>query len=224
MLLVTYIVELKKVVKNYNALRVLDGVDFCVGSGEFIVIRGRSGVGKTTLLNIMGLLDKPDDGRILFDGLDVTDLDEDRRAEIRLRSIGFVFQFFNLIPELNVLENVMLPLLLLGFGRVEAERKALDVLRELGLGDLVYRGLGELSGGQLQRVAIARALVKNPKIILADEPFAHLDDYNRGVVEELFVRIVKDYGIPVVIATTDFEWKPKYYSRIGVLERGVLRF
>ena len=153
-----------------------------VRKGEMVSIVGPSGSGKSTLLNMLGTLDRPTEGRVLIDGVDITALDDNARAEFRNKKLGFVFQSYNLINRLNVLANVELPLALLGVPPVKRREMALNTLREVGLGDKAFNKSLELSGGEQQRVAIARALVAEPSLILADEPIGNLDSKSGTVV------------------------------------------
>ncbi len=171
-------IELKELTKHYrqgsNLIRALNGVSMTIGEAEFISVVGRSGSGKTTLLDLVGLLMRPTDGTVLIDGVDTATLKDSRRADLRGRRIGFVFQEYNLLSALDVLENVMLPLRYNGGGR-EGRARALDLLDQVGLGDRLHARADELSGGQQQRVAIARALVNRPALVLADEPTGAVD-------------------------------------------------
>jgi putative ABC transport system ATP-binding protein len=170
-------------------VRALDGLDLTIQHGEFLAVVGPSGSGKSTLMNIVGCLDRPTDGRYLLDGLDVAELDDDGLAALRSRSIGFVFQSYNLLPRTTALENVATPLAYQGVRRKEREARARETLERLGLGDRLTHEPAELSGGQQQRVAIARALVTEPAIILADEPTGNLDSTSgtevMGILREL---------------------------------------
>lgn len=174
---------------NGEAVEALRGVNLDIEEGEFAIVAGPSGSGKSTLLNLIGLLDTPTDGHIIVDGLDTTQLSEGRRTQLRNEKIGFVFQFFNLIPELTVIENVMLPRLIGGTPNDKAKEEAAKLLKMVGLGDKIFAGATKLSGGQMQRVAVARALVNQPAIILADEPTGNLDSKNAeeiiGLMHEL---------------------------------------
>ncbi len=182
--------------------RVLSDVDLVVREGEFVSLTGFSGSGKSTLLYLLGALDRPTAGRVLIDGIDVTELDDDGRAALRGEKLGFVFQFHFLLPEFTVLENVLLPMLRRGKrSRASAEQRATEVIRTLGLGDLAERRPSQLSGGQQQRVSIARAVANDPKIILADEPTGNLDSKNGVVVMEVFERLVREQGLTVVMVT-----------------------
>jgi putative ABC transport system ATP-binding protein len=197
------LIELSNVWKSYGAIDVLRGVNLTVGEGDFISIRGKSGAGKTTLLKIIGLLDAPDKGEVKIFGRSVNGLSDDERSELRLRYIGFIFQFFNLIPSLTVLENVELPLALAGVGWRERRKRALDLLEYFGLAGLAWRFPNTLSGGERQRVAIIRALSNNPKIILADEPTSSIDDENSQLLMNLLTEINRGRKVTIILTTTD---------------------
>ena len=173
------LVRLEEVKKTYlmgpTEVHALDGVSVDFEAGSFWALMGPSGSGKSTLLNLLGCLDRPTEGRYLLDGVDVGTLDDDELSELRLKRIGFIFQSFNLIPQLTVLENIELPLFYLGWSEQEGEARARQLAEEVGLGDRTGHRPTELSGGQMQRVAIARALVNDPAILLADEPTGNLD-------------------------------------------------
>ena len=182
---------------------VLHNITFSVQPGEFVAITGPSGSGKSTLMNILGCLDTPTSGTYLLEGLNVAELDDDELAEVRATCIGFVFQSFNLLPRMSVLDNVMLPLAYTQAPRFQREMMAVHALQAVGLPVVHYdHRTNELSGGQMQRVAIARALVNDPAIILADEPTGNLDSHTGRVVLETFHRL-KDTGKTIVLITHD---------------------
>ncbi|MGB9895949.1 MAG: ABC transporter ATP-binding protein, partial [Thermoproteota archaeon] len=174
-----------------------------VKGGEFISIRGKSGAGKSTLLKIIGLLEEPSEGKVKVFGKDVNELSDSEKSDIRLHYIGFVFQFFNLIPSLTVLENIELPLALAGLSKQRRREKALELLKYFNLSSLAERLPSTLSGGERQRIAIIRALVNNPKVILADEPTSSLDDENSELLIRLLNKINKEKKVTVVITSTD---------------------
>jgi lipoprotein-releasing system ATP-binding protein len=180
--------------------RVLDHIDLVVPRGQFVALTGASGSGKSTLLYLLGALDRPSAGEVFISGVEATDLDDDARAWLRSEKLGFVFQFHFLLPELTVLENVVVPLLHRGWPRGQAERDGRAVLARLGLSSLERRLPGQLSGGQQQRVSIARALAGRPTILLADEPTGNLDSANARIVIDTFESLVAD-GLTIVLVT-----------------------
>ncbi|MEM0336277.1 MAG: ABC transporter ATP-binding protein [Thermofilum sp.] len=196
-------IELSNVWKSYGTREVLRGVDLVVGEGEFVSIRGKSGVGKTTLLKIIGLLEPPDKGDVRLFGRSVNGLGDSERSRIRLYQVGFVFQFFNLIPSLTVLENIELPLALAGVGKKERRERAMELLRYFSLEELAGRFPDTLSGGERQRIAVVRALANNPRVVLADEPTSSLDEENSRLVVELLKKVNRERGVAVVVTTTD---------------------
>ncbi|MFQ5585517.1 MAG: ABC transporter ATP-binding protein [Thermodesulfobacteriota bacterium] len=184
-----------------KCVEVLKGVDLSLERGEIIAILGASGVGKSTLLHIMGGLDRPTRGEILYNDSQVFRQSERMLAAFRNRTVGFVFQFHHLLPEFTALENVMMPALLGGEGKEEAARKAAHLLEEVGLGDRLEHKPGELSGGEQQRVAIARALVRTPPLLLADEPTGNLDTHTGDDVFNLLLRMNEERGVTMVMVT-----------------------
>ena len=185
----TKMIKCENIHKSYGTLEVLRGVSLEVSQGEVVSVVGPSGAGKTTLLQIMGTLSPMDSGRLEIDGVDVSSMGDDRLSDFRNRHIGFVFQFHHLLPEFTALENVMMPALIGGASRGEAERHALELLRMMGLEARASHKPSALSGGEQQRVAIARAIVNRPSILLADEPSGNLDSKNREQVHALFFRL-----------------------------------
>jgi putative ABC transport system ATP-binding protein len=186
-------------------IHALRGVDMAIYGGEFAAIIGPSGSGKSTLLGIIGGLDSPTSGRVEIDGVDISRMNEARLTEIRNEKIGFIFQFFNLIPTLTAVENVMLPIQFARKSQFKPEKRARELLKMLGLGDRLNHRPSELSGGQQQRVAIARALANNPPLILADEPTGNLDSESGALVFETLHQIRNESGTTVVIVTHDPE-------------------
>jgi len=181
------LIEMTKISKDYflgeTVVHALREVDLPIERGEFVAVWGPSGSGKTTLLNLIGVIDRQTSGRLYIDDKEVANLSDDKRTELRNKSIGFIFQGFNLIPVLSALENVMLPLQIRGISSPEAKEKSLSRLDEVGLSNHVQHRPDKLSGGQQQRVAIARALVTNPSLVIADEPTANLDsDTSRKII------------------------------------------
>lgn len=197
------LIELRDVWKNYGGSEVLRGVNLTVGEGEFVSVRGKSGAGKTTLLKIIGLLENPDRGEVEILGRLISRLGDNERSRLRLQAIGFVFQFFNLIPSLTVLENIELPLALAGVKKHERLKRARELLDYFGLAHLAGRFPETLSGGEKQRIAIIRALVNNPKIILADEPTSSIDDENSQLLISLLKGINSERRVAIVLTTTD---------------------
>ncbi|MDZ4763777.1 MAG: ABC transporter ATP-binding protein [Chloroflexota bacterium] len=186
-----------------TVVHALRGVDMEIYSGEMVGIVGPSGSGKSTLLGLIGGLDSPSGGKIEIDGIDITRMSEDRLTEIRNEKIGFVFQFFNLIPTLTALENVVLPIQFARKARVNPNKRAKELLTLLGLHDRLNHRPAELSGGQQQRVAIARAMANNPPLVLADEPTGNLDTESGAVVLAALRQVQREVGTTVVIVTHD---------------------
>jgi lipoprotein-releasing system ATP-binding protein len=180
---------------------VLDGISLDIGRGEMLAIVGASGVGKSTFLHILGALDRPSSGRILYGDVDVFSLDANLVARFRNEHVGFVFQFHHLLPEFTALENVMMPALIRRVDRGEAADMASKVLNDVGLGGRLHHRPGELSGGEQQRVAVARALVLGPDVVLADEPTGNLDTHTGDAVHDLLFSINKQKGVTFVIVT-----------------------
>lgn len=199
-------------------LHALKNVSFHIKAGEFTAIMGSSGSGKSTMMNILGCLDKNSEGTYILDGIDVSKTKERDLCKIRNAKIGFVFQAFNLLPKLSALENVELPLVYAGVSKHEREARAKEVLKKVGLGERMHHKPNELSGGQRQRVAIARALVNNPAIILADEPTGNLDSASEEEVMELFQELNKQ-GKTIVIVSHEPE-VAKYCKRILLFKDG----
>ena len=201
------IIELLDTSRSYRIgeieTRALDDVSLTVDSGEFTALVGPSGSGKTTLLQIIGCLDKPDRGTVTINGKDVTRLNANGRADMRREVIGFIFQFFALVPVLNAYENVELPLLLNGVGAKERRERVMGLLDAVGLADRINNRPDQLSGGQQQRVAIARALAPRPLMVLADEPTANLDTANGEQAMEIMKRLNEQTGTAFIFATHD---------------------
>lgn len=199
------LLEVRGLFKSYGAngttVEVLKGIDLDVVAGDTIALVGPSGAGKSTLLHVMGTIDRPTSGEVLFEGERIFNLQDQPLAAFRNRSIGFVFQFHHLLPEFSALENVMMPLLIGGERRSRAEGRALELLKGVGLSHRVTHRPGELSGGEQQRVAIARALVREPKLLLADEPTGNLDMKTSEEVHALLYEIQRQTGIALVIVT-----------------------
>jgi putative ABC transport system ATP-binding protein len=220
-----------EVVKIENAARVykvgtvetqaLRGVTLSIENGEFTALVGPSGSGKTTLLQLIGCLDQPTSGKVYINDKDVTSLNRNQRADMRRGTIGFIFQFFALIPTLSAYENVELPLLLNGSKPQERRERVLELLNAVGLSDRANNRPDQLSGGQQQRVAVARALASKPTLILADEPTANLDSTNGEQVMEIMTRLNKETGVTFVFATHDPR-VIKYARRVVTLQDGLI--
>ena len=198
-------IEVKNIHKSFGTLEVLKGVDLTVEKGEIVSIIGKSGAGKTTLLQIIGTLDKPDSGSVVIDGVDVFALKEKELADFRNRHIGFIFQFHQLLPEFNALENVMMPAMIARMSEREAEQRAVQLLTELGMAERLTHKPNELSGGEKQRVAAARAMMMSPDVILADEPSGSLDESNKKELHKLLLQMREQYGQTIIIVTHDKE-------------------
>jgi len=202
-------IELVDLTKHYRqgktVVRALDGVSLEISVGEFVSVVGRSGSGKTTMLDLMGLLLRPTSGRVLIDGQDAGQLNDNRRADVRGLRIGFIFQEFNLLPALNVVENVMLPLRYTKSNVKDGRARSWELLEAVGLVDLARHRPDELSGGQKQRVAIARALVNRPTMVLGDEPTGSVDTQTSQELAGLMQWLNREEGVTFVIATHDLD-------------------
>jgi putative ABC transport system ATP-binding protein len=207
--------------KGDTAVTALDHLNLTVKAGEFVAVMGPSGCGKSTLLHLLGGLDRPSSGRVLIDGHNLTDLNDAKLTELRRRKIGFIFQFFNLIPVLSATENAALPLTLDGVRPTDAKAKAAEWLTKVGLGNRLNNRPDQLSGGQQQRVAVARALIADPALILADEPTGNLDTRASDEIAALLRQISDDWGRAVLMVTHD----PRiaaYADRIIFLKDGTM--
>ncbi len=196
-------IEIKNIKKSFGELQVLKGIDLSIGKGEIVSIVGPSGAGKTTLLQIIGTLDKPDEGNVMIDGVDVSHMNKKKLSDFRNKHIGFVFQFHQLLPEFTALENIMIPAFIAGASHSEAKKRAEELLAFMGLQERAGHKPNELSGGEKQRVAVARALVNNPNVILADEPSGSLDSKNKAELHQLFFDLRDKFGQTFVIVTHD---------------------
>lgn len=196
-------IEIKGINKRYGTLQVLDNVNVTINRGELVTIVGPSGAGKTTLLQIVGTLDSPDGGKVLYEGKEVLQLKERELARFRNKNIGFVFQFHQLLPEFSTLENVAIPALIGGAKQKDAEDRAKELLDYMGLSGRLDHKPSELSGGERQRVAVARALVNRPAVVLADEPSGSLDTKNKQELHRLFFRLREEMKQTFVIVTHD---------------------
>lgn len=201
------IVELQGVTRIYNqgqiAVHALKGIDLSLRRGEFTALAGPSGSGKTTILNIIGALDSPTDGRVIVDGDDLSDMKRAERAKMRLWKVGFVFQSYNLVPVLTAYENAEFILLLRGVPAAERRARVMPLLEAVGLGGMENRRPSELSGGQQQRVAVARAIAASPALVLADEPTANLDSTTGAALLDLMRRLNEEHGLTFVFSTHD---------------------
>lgn len=196
-------IEVRDIHKSFGELEVLHGVSLEVKRGEIVSIVGASGAGKTTLLQIMGSLLAPDSGVVVIDGVSLSELNDDKLSEFRNRHIGFIFQSYHLLPEFTALENVMMPMLIAGGRRGDAEQRAKELLAMVGMSHREEHKPEALSGGEQQRVAIARALMMRPSVILADEPTGNLDTATREEIQRLFVELRDRTGQTFVIVTHD---------------------
>ena len=199
------LIEARGVVKKFydagREIEVLRGLDLTVDAGEEIAIVGQSGTGKSTLLHVLGSLETPSAGKVLFEGQDLFALDEPALADYRNQKLGFVFQFHYLLADFSAIENVMMPALIARMNDDEAEHRAQEILTRVGLGDKLHRRPAELSGGEQQRVAVARAVVLRPRLVLADEPTGNLDPHTAEEVHGIFHMLSHELGITLVIAT-----------------------
>ena len=198
-------IDIKDIKKSFGSLQVLRGVNLHIDKGEVISIVGPSGAGKTTLLQLIGALDRPTSGSILFNGRELASMRDKQLAAFRNRQIGFVFQFHQLLPEFTALENIIIPALIAGRSRSEAEKEAMELLGIMGLQERAGHKPSELSGGENQRVAVARALINKPALILADEPSGSLDSKNKEELHKLFFELRARYGQTFLIVTHDEE-------------------
>ena len=215
-------IQIEKLTKNFGDLQVLKGVDLSIEKGEVISIVGSSGAGKTTLLQLIGTLDKPTSGTIRFNGEDLGRLSSKRLAAFRNRHIGFVFQFHQLLPEFTALENIVIPALIAGRKRTEAETEAMQLLQVMGLQERAHHKPAEMSGGENQRVAVARALINHPDVVLADEPSGSLDSKNKEELHKLFFDLRDRYGQTFIIVTHD-EALASYTDRTLHMVDGVIQ-
>jgi putative ABC transport system ATP-binding protein len=220
------VIELENIHKTYTMgdvqVHALRGASLRIREGEFVAIMGASGSGKSTTMNILGCLDRPTKGTYILDGQDVSEMSKDKRADIRSRKIGFVFQGFNLLSRTSALENVELPMLYAGVNSKERHARAMQSLAAVGLAGREQNHPNQLSGGQQQRVAVARALVNDPALILADEPTGNLDSRTSVEVMEIFQRLNRERGITLVLVTHEHDIA-QYAQRIVVFKDGKIR-
>ena len=196
-------IKLRNITKSFGPLKVLKGIDLDISKGEIVSIVGPSGAGKTTLLQIMGTLDRPDNGSVCIDGIDTTTLSRREISNFRNQHLGFVFQFHQLLPEFTALENIMIPAYIAGKTTKEAKQRAGELLEFMRLTERASHKPNELSGGEKQRIAVARALINNPEVILADEPSGSLDTKNKAELHQLFFDLRDRFGQTFVIVTHD---------------------
>ncbi len=206
----------KTFVKDGNKIEVLRGLNYEIKKGESLAVLGVSGSGKSTLVHILGTLDHPTDGHLFINGVNVFDWEERKISQFRNSKIGFVFQFNNLLPEFDALENTMMPALISGMHKREAHQLAIQLLTEVGLEHRVRHKPGELSGGEQQRVAIARALVMSPEILLADEPTGNLDTETGKKIEDILLRLNDEKKITLVVVTHNKALAERMSGRIGL--------
>jgi len=220
------VIQLDHIHKTYTmgdvAVHALRGISLTIREGEFVAIMGASGSGKSTMMNIIGCLDRPTRGTYILDGQDVSEMSKDERADIRCQKIGFVFQGFNLLSRTSALENVELPMLYAGVDGAERDRRAKEALAAVGLAGRELNHPNQLSGGQQQRVAVARALVNDPALILADEPTGNLDSRTSVEVMEIFQRLNRERGITLVLVTHESDIA-QYAQRVVVFKDGKIR-
>ena len=206
----------KTFVKDGNKIEVLRGLNYEIKKGESLAVLGVSGSGKSTLVHILGTLDHPTDGHLFINGINVFDWEERKISQFRNSKIGFVFQFNNLLPEFDALENAMMPALISGMHKREAHQLAIQLLTEVGLEHRVRHKPGELSGGEQQRVAIARALVMSPEILLADEPTGNLDTETGKKIEDILLKLNDEKKITLVVVTHNKALAERMSGRIGL--------
>lgn len=195
------IISCSGITKSYGSLPVLKGISMSVQSGEIVSITGESGAGKSTLLHILGILDLPDNGGLMFKQTNLLSLSDKQQAEFRNRNFGFVFQFHQLLPEFNALENVCLPAWIAGKSKSESQKRAMELLTFLGLKDRLDHKPMQLSGGEQQRVSVARALINNPGVVFADEPSGNLDSKNAELLHRYFLDLRNEFGQTFIIVT-----------------------
>lgn len=198
-------IRLTNIHKSYGSVEVLKGVDLTIEKGQVISIVGASGAGKSTLLQILGTLDIPDEGVLKINGIDVLSLKDKELSLFRNKNIGFVFQFHHLLPEFTAVENVCIPAFIRKTPKEEAEKRAIELLTSLGLGNRLHHKPSELSGGEQQRVAVCRALINNPAVILADEPSGNLDSASAKELHELFFKLREEFNQTFIIVTHNEE-------------------
>jgi lipoprotein-releasing system ATP-binding protein len=214
----------KSFVEGGEEIHVLRGLDLELGMGERVAIVGESGVGKSTLLHILGTLDRPSRGKVIFQDQELSGLSDEALSELRNREIGFVFQFHYLLPDFDAVENVMLPALIQGWEWERARARALKLLEAVGLKDRVSHRPGKLSGGEQQRVAVARSVILEPRLILADEPTGDLDPHTAEEVQELLFRLNEERGVALVVATHNRRFAAKMGTQMELRDGRLWRF
>lgn len=214
--------EAKNIIKSYNSLEVLKGVNLVVNEGEIVTIVGASGAGKSTLLHVLGALDKPDSGEVLLKKEKISNLSSNRLAEFRNKKIGFIFQFHNLLPEFTALENIIIPGLIGKRNEKELKERASELLKILKLQKRSNHKPSELSGGEQQRVAVARSLINNPAIVFADEPSGNLDSKNAEELHQLFFDLRQELGQTFVIVTHNAELANMADRKLEIID-GVMK-
>jgi len=220
------LLECDGIIKNYqdgdNEVNVLSHLNMSLNSHELLAITGRSGSGKSTLLHILGTLEKPSDGRVLFEGQDIHQFNANKQAQFRNEQLGFIYQFHHLLAEFTAIENIMMPLLIAGVNKVKAKSRALNILNQVGLKGRAHHKPSQLSGGERQRIAIARALVNEPALLLADEPTGNLDSENAQAIFSLLRELRDQQGTSFVVVTHDNQLANKL-DRVVNLTSGKLK-
>jgi lipoprotein-releasing system ATP-binding protein len=219
-------IKVQNLSKSYKqgprVVEALRGIDLAFGPGESVAVVGASGAGKTTLIHILGTIDRPSSGKVLYDGQDVFAMADRDLARFRNRTVGFVFQFHHLLPEFTALENTMLPALIQGIRKQDANRRAEEILDQVGLSDRMTHKPGELSGGEQQRVAVARSLILQPEVLLADEPTGNLDRDTGEGVYQLLEGMNKERGVTLIIVTHNEEIAGRLPRRVRLVDGRVV--
>jgi len=219
-------VDIRSLHKSYELggrlIEVLRGIELTIAAGEMVAVVGASGVGKSTFLHVLGTLDQPTSGTILYDNQDVTRFAPARLADFRNRTIGFVFQFHHLLPEFTALENTAMPALIAGVHRNDALLQASKLLERVGLSHRLTHRPGELSGGEQQRVALARALVMQPRVLLADEPTGNLDTHTGEAIHELIVELNRERGMTLIVVTHNADMAARLPRRVRMVDGTIL--